>query len=49
MPTKGWKAISSALDRNQPTTTFLCGNQTRGTNPLTDRSSGIGPMHGIEP
>ena len=49
MPTKGWKAISSALDRNQPTTTFPCGSQTCGTNPLTDRSSGIGPMHGIEP
>ena len=49
MPTKGWKAISSALDRNQPTTTFPCGNQICGTNPLTDRSSGIGPMHGIEP
>ncbi len=49
LPTKGWKAIPSALDRNQPTTTFLCGNQSGRENPLTDRSSGIGPMHGIEP
>jgi len=49
LPTTGWKAVSLALDRNQPTTTFLCGNQTCGTNPLTDRSSGIGPMHGVEP
>ena len=39
LPTKGWKAIPSALDRNQPTTTFLCGNQSSRENPLTDRSS----------
>jgi hypothetical protein len=49
MPKKGWRAISSALDRNQPTTTFLCGNQTRRENPLINRSSGIGPINGIEP
>ena len=47
--TKGWKAVSAALDRNQPTTKFLSGNLNHGVNPLTDRSSGIGPMHGIEP
>ena len=41
MPTGGWKAISAALDRNQRTTTLLCGNLTRGVSPLTDRSFGI--------
>jgi hypothetical protein len=49
MPTKGWKAVASALDRNQPTTTFLGGNRNNAESPLTDRSSGIGPIHGIEP
>ena len=48
-PTKGWKAVPSALDRNQPTTTFLYGNRILMADPLTDRSSGVGPMHGIEP
>jgi hypothetical protein len=46
MSTKKWKAVSSALDRNQPTTQFS--NRTPklspnydGENPLTDRSSGV--------
>ena len=47
--TKDWKAVSAALDRNQPTTKFSDRNPSYGENPLTDRSSGIGPMHGIEP
>ncbi len=44
-----WKAVPAALDRNQPTTKFGQGLLDRSENPLTDRSSGIGPMHGIEP
>jgi hypothetical protein len=45
-----WKAVSAALDRNQPRTIKLGqGLLNRGSNPLTDRSSGVGPMHGIEP
>ena len=48
-PTKGGKAVPSALDRNQPTTTFLYGNWILMADPLTDRSSGVGPMHGVEP
>ena len=47
--TREWKAVSAALDRNQPTTKFGQGLMNRSENPLTDRSSGIGPMHGIEP
>ena len=49
--TKDWKAVSAALDRNQPTTRlpFRVEKSNHGDNPLTDRSSGIGPMHGIEP
>jgi hypothetical protein len=51
MSTKKWKAVSSALDRNQPTTQLS--NQTpnygENLNPQTDRSSGVGPIHGIEP
>jgi hypothetical protein len=49
MSTKKWKAVSSALDRNQPTTQFSNRNQNYGENPLTDRSSGVGPIPGIEP
>jgi hypothetical protein len=41
--TRDWKAMSSALDRNQPTTKFGQGLMNRGENPLIDRSSGIGP------
>ena len=47
--TRDWKAVSAALDRNQPTTKFGHGLLNRSENPVTDRSSGIGPMHGIEP
>ena len=49
MSTRDWKAVSAALDRNQPTTKLGQGLLNRGRNPLTDRSSGVGPMHGIEP
>ena len=49
VPTRDWKAVSAALDRNQPTTKLGQGLLNRGRNPLTDRSSGVGPMHGIEP
>jgi hypothetical protein len=50
MSTKEWKAVSSALDRNQPTTEPELSTRTPnyGENPLTDRSSGVG-VHGIEP
>jgi hypothetical protein len=47
--TRDWKAVSAALDRNQPTTKFGQGLLDRSRNPITDRSSGIGPRHGIEP
>jgi hypothetical protein len=47
--TRDWKAVSAALDRNQPTTKFGQGLLGRSRNPITDRSSGIGPRHGIEP
>jgi hypothetical protein len=49
MSTRDWKAVPAALDRNQPTTKFGQGLLDRSENPLTDRSSGIGPMHGVEP
>jgi hypothetical protein len=54
MSTGDWKAVSAALDtRNQPTPKFSNGNPNygHGVNPLalTDRSSGIGPMHDVEP
>ena len=47
--TRDWKAVPAALDRNQPTTKFGQGLLDRSENPLSDRSSGIGPMHGVEP
>ncbi len=47
--TRDWEAASEALDRNQPTTKFGQGLLNRSENPVTERSSGIGPMHGIEP
>jgi hypothetical protein len=49
MSTKDWKAVSAALDRNQPTTKFSTRNPNYGENPLTDRSSGVGPIHCMEP
>jgi hypothetical protein len=42
MPTGVWKA-------DQPTVKFSAEHTTHGKPPLTDRSSGIAPMHGIEP
>jgi hypothetical protein len=47
--TREWKAVSAALDRNQPTTKFGQGLMNRSESTLADGSSGIGPMHGIEP
>jgi hypothetical protein len=49
--TGDWKAASAALDRNKPTTKFGQGLLNRGESPLTvtDRSSGIGPIHCAEP
>ncbi len=47
--TREWKAVPAALDRSQPTTKFGQGLLDRSENPLADRSSGIGPMQGIEP
>jgi hypothetical protein len=49
--TGDWKAASAAPDRNKPTTKFGQGPLNRGENPLTvtDRSSGIGPIHCVEP
>jgi hypothetical protein len=50
MSTAKWKAVPSALDRNQPTTKFSTNRTPNcGQDPLTDRSSGVGPIHGIEP
>ncbi len=49
LPTSGWKAIPSALYHKQPTVKLAEENTTHGANPLTDRSPGIGPMHGIGP
>ncbi len=49
MSTRDWKVVPAALDRNQPTTKFGQGLLDRSENPLTDRSSGIGPIHGVEP
>ncbi len=47
------RAVSAALDRNQPTTKVSKGHLNNGENPafspLTDRSSCIGPIHGVEP
>jgi hypothetical protein len=50
LPTRGWKAIPSALDHNQQQSNFQNLKGIRhGVNPLTDRSLGIGAMHDIEP
>ncbi len=50
-PTRDWKAIPAALDTNQPTIPFQVVPETEGqrTNAPTDRSSGVGPVRGIEP
>jgi hypothetical protein len=47
--TRDWKAIPPALDINQPTISFKDGTETQRPNPITNRSSGIGPIPGIEP
>ena len=47
--TRDWKAIPPALDNNQPTISFKDGTETQRPNPITNRSSGIGPIPGIEP
>ena len=47
--TRDWKAIPPALDINQPTISFTDGTEDQRPNPVTNRSSGVGPIHGIEP
>jgi hypothetical protein len=44
-----WKAIPPALDINQPTISFTDGTEDQRPNPVTSRSSGVGPIPGIEP
>jgi hypothetical protein len=47
--TRDWKAIPPALDTNQPTIHFTDGTEDQRPNPVTNRSSGVGPIPGIEP
>ena len=47
--TRDWKDIPAALDIRQPTISFNSETGGQRTNPVTDRSSGVGPIHGIEP
>ena len=47
--TRDRKAIPPALDITQPTSFFTNVTEGQRTNPLTDRSSGVGPIHGAEP
>lgn len=47
--TRDWKAIPPALDINQPTIHFTDGTEDQRPNPVTNRSSGVGPIPGIEP
>ena len=47
--TRDWKAIPPALDINQPTISFTDGTEDQRPNPVTNRSSGVGPIPGIEP
>jgi hypothetical protein len=47
--TRDWKAIPPALDINQPTIYFTDGTEDQRPNPVTNRSSGVGPIPGIEP
>ena len=48
--TRDWKAIppARALDINQPTIFFTGEAEDQRPNPVTDRSSGVGPIPGIE-
>ncbi len=48
-PTRDWKAIPPALDINQPTISFPDGTGDQRPNPVTNGSSGVGPIPGIEP
>ena len=43
------KAIPPALDINQPTIFFAGEVEGQRPNPVTDGSSGVGPIPGIEP
>jgi hypothetical protein len=47
--TRDWKALPPSLDINQPTISFTDGTEDQRLNPVTDRSSGVGPIPGIEP
>ena len=47
--TRDWKDIPAALDSRQATISFGNGIGGPRSNPVTDRSSGVGPIHGIEP
>ena len=47
--TRDWEAIPPALDINQPTIFFTGETEGQRSNPVTDRSSGNGPIPGIEP
>jgi hypothetical protein len=48
--TRDWKAMPTALDSiNQPTISFTSEIEGQRANPLTDGSSGVGPINGIEP
>ncbi len=48
-PTRDWKAIPPALDINQPAIHFADEAEDQRPNPVTNRSSGVGPIPGIEP
>ena len=47
--TRDWKAIPPALDITQPTIYFTDGTEGQRPNPITNRSSGVGPIPGVEP
>ena len=47
--TRDWKAMPPALDTNQPAIFFSVEAENQRPNPVTDRSSGVGPTPGIEP
>ena len=47
--TRDWKAMPPALDINQPAIFFSVEAENQRPNPVTDRSSGVGPIPGIEP
>ena len=47
--TRDWKAIPPALNTNQPTIRFTDETEDQRPNPVTNRSSGVGPTPGIEP